>query len=96
MMGKYAALIATELNIDTQSAANTLKLLAEGATIPFISRYRKEATGSLDEEQVGYIQERSEKLKELDKRRGAILASIDEQGKLSEELRIKLESATTG
>jgi len=95
MMGKYAALIATELNIDTQSAANTLKLLAEGATIPFISRYRKEATGSLDEEQVGYIQERSEKLKELDKRRGAILASIDEQGKLSEELRIKLESATT-
>ncbi len=95
MMGKYAELIATELNIDTQSAANTLKLLAEGATIPFISRYRKEATGSLDEEQVGYIQERSEKLKELDKRRGSILASIDEQGKLSEELRSKLESAPT-
>jgi protein Tex len=72
---------------------NLLKLFEEGATIPFIARYRKEATGGLDEVQIAAVKERFEKLKELDNRREAILKSIEEQGKLTDELKAKINSA---
>ena len=74
---------------------NTLNLLETGATIPFISRYRKEATGSLDEVQIGNIKDLYAKWLELDKRRAAILDSIAEQGKLTPELRKQIEEAET-
>jgi uncharacterized protein len=70
-------------------------LLEEGATVPFISRYRKEATGTLDEVQVAAIRDRLEQLKELDKRREAILKSIEEQGKLTSELKKSIDQAET-
>ncbi|MGF1586032.1 MAG: Tex family protein [Bacteroidales bacterium] len=72
---------------------NTLKLLEEGATIPFISRYRKELTGSLDEVRIAEIKQQSTRLVELDKRRQAIIKSIDEQGKLTAGLRDLIDSA---
>jgi len=74
---------------------NTAKLLAEGATIPFISRYRKEATGELDEVQVESIRDRLTKLQEIDNRRLAILNEIEKQGKLTDELKTRLENANT-
>ena len=74
---------------------NTLNLLETGATIPFISRYRKEVTGSLDEVQIGNIKDLYAKWLELDKRRAAILDSIAEQGKLTPELRKQIEEAET-
>ena len=74
---------------------NTLNLLETGATIPFISRYRKEVTGSLDEVQIGDIKDLYAKWLELDKRRAAILDSIAEQGKLTPELRKQIEEAET-
>ncbi|MCB2219988.1 MAG: RNA-binding transcriptional accessory protein [Bacteroidetes bacterium] len=85
-MDKYYQKIAAELNIKQHQVENTVELLNEGATVPFIARYRKEATGSLDEIAIAAIRDRMEKLKDLDKRREAILNSIDEQGKLSDEL----------
>lgn len=69
---------------------NTLKLLIGGATIPFISRYRKEATGELDEVRIGEIQSRYEKLCELSKRKETILSTISEQGKLTEALKQRI------
>jgi len=86
-MNNYFELIAGELNIRPAQVETTIKLLNDGATIPFISRYRKEATGSLDEVVVADIRDRFEQLKELDKRRESIIASIDEQGKLTDELK---------
>jgi uncharacterized protein len=74
--------------------ANTLKLFSEGATIPFISRYRKEATGSLDETVLMDIQKTHTQLVELDKRRDAILKSIEEQGKLTDDLKRQIEGAS--
>jgi uncharacterized protein len=91
----YEGKISSELNITTQQVKATVQLLEGGATVPFISRYRKEATGSLDEVQVAAIRDRLEQLKELDKRREAILKSIEEQGKLSPELRKAIEAAET-
>ena len=82
--------ISQTLNLSEQAVANTLKLLAEGATIPFISRYRKEATGGLDEVQIAAIDTAHKKLVELDKRKETILATIEEQGKLSDELRSRI------
>ena len=79
--------ISQSLNLSLQAVSNTLKLLAEGATIPFISRYRKEATGGLDEVQIAAIDTACKKLQELDKRKETVLATIDEQGKLTDELR---------
>ncbi len=84
-------MIAREMNLAEKHVSNTIKLLEEGATIPFISRYRKEMTGSMDEEQVGTVKDRLNKLKELDKRKEAILKSIDEQDKLTPELKKKIE-----
>lgn len=91
----YEGKISYELNISAQQVKATAQLLEEGATVPFISRYRKEATGSLDEVQVAAIRDRLEQLKELDKRREAILKSIEEQGKLSPELKKAIEAAET-
>jgi uncharacterized protein len=91
----YALRIAKELNLTEEQVQNTLNLLETGATIPFISRYRKEATGSLDEVQIGNIKDLYAKWLELDKRRAAILDSIAEQGKLTPELREKIEQAET-
>ena len=89
----YALRIAQALNLSEEQVRNTLDLLETGATIPFISRYRKEATGSLDEVQIGNIKDLYAKWLDLDKRRSAILDSISEQGKLTPELREKIEQA---
>jgi uncharacterized protein len=91
----YALRIAQALNLAEEQVRNTLDLLETGATIPFISRYRKEATGSLDEVQIGNIKDLYAKWLELDKRRAAILDSISEQGKLTPELREIIEQAET-
>lgn len=91
-MQLFAKLIATETNISERQVANTIALLDEGATIPFISRYRKEMTGSLDEVAVGTIKERYEKLQEIQKRRETILNTIEEQGQLTEELKSRIEN----
>lgn len=83
-------LIAGQNNIPLKGVRGVANLLDEGATIPFISRYRKEMTGGLDEEQVGVVRQQYEKLLELVKRRETILATIEEQGKLTDELRRRI------
>lgn len=83
----YASLLSKELNLDYQHVRNTLTLLLEGATIPFIARYRKEKTGTMDEEMIALLHKRMQQLQALDKRREAVLASIEEQGKLTAELK---------
>ncbi|PIB35928.1 RNA-binding transcriptional accessory protein [Reichenbachiella sp. 5M10] len=95
MSQQHTAIIASELNLTPSKIAAVVALLDEGATVPFISRYRKEMTGSMDEVQVGAVKERIQKLRDLDKRREAILKSIDEQGKLTPELKKKIEGADT-
>ena len=86
--------IADELKIRATQVAAVEKLFAEGSTIPFIARYRKEAHGNLDEVQIGKIQERLAYFRELDERKESILKSIDEQGKLTDELKEKILSCT--
>lgn len=95
MSQKHISLIATEHNVPVSGVAAVVALLDEGATVPFISRYRKEQTGSLDEVAVAYIKDRISKLRDLDKRREAILKSIDEQGKMTDQLKKKIEGALT-
>ncbi|MDD3961783.1 MAG: Tex family protein [Bacteroidales bacterium] len=87
--------IALEMQLQAQQVKNTLLLLDEGATIPFISRYRKEMTGSLDEVQVMQIRDHVARLRDLNKRREAIIASLEEQGMLTESLRQKIAEAET-
>jgi protein Tex len=87
--------IAAELNLAARQVSRTAELLKEGATVPFISRYRKELTGSLDEVQVSQIRDRMAQLEELDKRREAILSSIREQEKLTPELEKAINQAKT-
>lgn len=87
----FPRLIAQELSLPQSGITNTLSLLDEGATIPFISRYRKEMTGSLDEVQVGLIKERYEKLQEIEKRKDTIINTIREQGMLTDDLERKIE-----
>ena len=87
----FNKMIATALNIAGHQVNNTLSLLTGGATIPFISRYRKEATGGLDEVQIGEIKDRYEKLCETSKRKETILKTIEEQGKLTSELKSRIE-----
>jgi protein Tex len=87
--------IADELKIDAKQVKATVELLDEGATVPFISRYRKEVTGSLDEVQVITIKNEIERLRQLEQRREAILKSIEGQGKLTEELADKIKAAQT-
>lgn len=94
-MSNYAASIANQLNVNQRQVEKTIELLEQGATVPFIARYRKEATGGLNEVQIAAIRDLLLKLKELDKRREAVLASIEEQGKLTPELRKAIEAAAT-
>lgn len=83
-------IIADELNIKPIQVRNTVEMLDEGNTVPFIARYRKEKTGSLDENQIRDIEERSKYLRTLEQRKQTILNSIEEQGKLTDELRKKI------
>src|SRR5690606_18801403 len=84
-----------ELNISQKQVSDTVELLAEGATVPFMSRYRKEVTGSPDDVQVTEIRDRVHQLRELDKPKEAILKSIREQEKLTPELEKKINAAET-
>jgi protein Tex len=94
-MEKYIKQIAEAININSKQVAKTLELLKEGATVPFISRYRKEVTGALDEVEITSIRDLQEKLLELDKRREAIIKAIDEQEKLTAELEKQINQATS-
>ena len=85
--------IAKLLNVPLKGMAAVIELLDEGATVPFIARYRKEVTGNLDEVQIRDIQEKLEYFRELEDRRETVLASIQEQGKLTPELKAKIEAA---
>jgi uncharacterized protein len=87
--------IAEELAVRETQVAAAVRLLDEGSTVPFIARYRKEVTGSLDDAQLRTLEERLRYLRELDDRRAAVLASIDEQGKLTDELTVALNAADT-
>ncbi|MBB3102655.1 Tex family protein [Azomonas macrocytogenes] len=87
--------IADELGVRPQQVAAAVALLDEGSTVPFIARYRKEVTGSLDDTQLRHLEERLRYLRELDDRRGSILASIEEQGKLTPELTREINLADT-
>ncbi|KHO63968.1 Tex family protein [Pseudomonas flexibilis] len=87
--------IAEELAVRPQQVAAAVALLDEGSTVPFIARYRKEVTGSLDDTQLRHLEERLRYLRELEERRGAILASIEEQGKLTAELKREILQADT-
>lgn len=84
--------IARELGLAAQGVDNTIALLDEGCTIPFISRYRKERTGNMDEVQIAHIAEMLAKLKELAKRKETILKSIEDQGKLTDELKKRIDA----
>ncbi len=88
----HKQIIAQRLSIAERQVAAVMQLLSEGATIPFIARYRKEATGELDEVEIADIQQLMRRLEELEKRRASILASIEEQGKLTAELRARIEA----
>ncbi|HEX2076094.1 MAG TPA: Tex family protein [Longimicrobium sp.] len=91
----YAQKIAAELGLRPSQVSAALELLLAGNTIPFVARYRKEATGELDEVQLRDLRDRHEYLAELDERRAAILKSIDEQGKLTPELKAAIDRAET-
>ena len=94
-MKSVNARLAEELAVEEVQVAAAVRLLDEGATVPFIARYRKEATGSLDDGQLRTLEERLQYLRELDERRTAVLASIEEQGKLTDELTAALMAADT-
>ena len=94
-MTSIAVTIANELNIRESQVEQALKLLAEGNTVPFISRYRKEATGGLDDGQLRHIEERNIYLVELAERKTAVLESIEEQGKLTDDLKREILAADT-
>jgi len=91
MSDHFIKRISAELQLPANGVRNTLQLLSEDASIPFISRYRKERTGGLDEVQIGAISDLNDKLTELDKRKNAILSSIEEQEKLTPELKKRIE-----
>lgn len=93
MNEKYIKLIAEKLGIREIQVKNTAFLFSQGATVPFISRYRKEQTGLLNEVQVAQIKDEIKKYEELDKRRASIIESIESQGKMTDELREKLDGA---
>ncbi|MDD4923054.1 MAG: Tex-like N-terminal domain-containing protein, partial [Bacteroidales bacterium] len=91
MSENFIKRVAAELQLPTNGVRNTLQLISEDATIPFISRYRKERTGGLDEVQIANISDLYDKLTELDKRKKSILSSIEEQEKLTPELKKRIE-----
>ncbi len=92
---KIVSRIAGELNVGMHQVGAAVALLDEGATVPFIARYRKEATGNLDDTQLRTLEDRLLYLRELEERRTAILTSIEEQGKLTDALRASIEAAET-
>src|SRR5829696_8215993 len=89
------ARVAAELRLGQRQVAAALALFGEGNTLPFIARYRKEATGGLDEVQLRDVRDRAEYLRELEERRAAILESVEEQGKLDDALRARIGGAET-
>lgn len=91
-MNIFKSIISRELNLTERAVENTLQLLDEGATIPFISRYRKERTGGLDEVKVAEIADQYERLKEIAKRKETVKKTIDEQGKLTDELSRRIDN----
>ena len=90
-----AATIAQELGVEIAKVEATIKLLDEGNTVPFIARYRKEATGGLDDAQLRHIEERHTYLVELEERKQAVIEVIEEQGKLTDELKRAILDADT-
>lgn len=94
-MNKIDQLIAKELGVNVAQVQATVKLLDEGATVPFIARYRKEITGALDDTQLRNLNERLHYLRELEDRKLVILKSIEEQGKLSAELQLAINNASS-
>lgn len=90
-MNQFTKIIAASLSLSEKAVENTLQLLEEGCTIPFISRYRKEKTGNLDEVKIEQIAQANDKLKELAKRKETVLKTIDEQGKMTDALRLRIE-----
>ncbi|MDY4010387.1 MAG: Tex family protein [Fusobacterium gastrosuis] len=92
-MEKIFNLVSKGLNIPIERVKNTIQLLDDGATVPFISRYRKEVTGNLDEVQIGNILEKVNYLRNLEKRKEEVIRLIEEQGKLTDELKINIEKA---
>ncbi|WP_185218542.1 Tex family protein [Sphingobacterium mizutaii] len=95
MSTSHEIIVSKELSISEKQVHTTINLLDEGATVPFIARYRKELTGSLDEVQITAIRDRMQQLRDLDKRKEAVLMSIADQGKLTPELEIQVKSAET-
>ena len=95
MKSEYIETISGILKLKKWQVENTVKLLEEGATVPFISRYRKEATGELDEVEIARIQEDLARLVEIDSRRETILKEIEKQGKLTGELKKQIDDGTT-
>ena len=93
-MDNIVATLAEEFRLKKQQVENTLKLIEEGNTIPFIARYRKEVTGNLSDEILRDLNERLTYLKNLEARKEEIIRLIDEQGKLTDELKQKIEEAT--
>lgn len=91
MIKTFSRLIATELHLNEHAVENTLKLLDEGCTIPFISRYRKERTGGLDEVQITTISDRAERLREIAKRKETVIKTIAEQGKMIPGLQQRID-----
>ena len=87
----FAKLIAQSLNLSIEAVGNTLSLLEEGCTIPFISRYRKERTGALDEVQIAAISDENERLKEIQKRKETVIKTITDQEKMTPELQKRIE-----
>jgi len=89
-VNKHIELISKELTLNSRQVSNTIKLLNDGATVPFISRYRKEQTGNLDEVQITNIRDLSSKYVELDKRKETVINTIEEQGKLTDDLKKRI------
>jgi uncharacterized protein len=95
LMSEFAQSIAVKLNIRTAQAEAVLSLLEEGATIPFIARYRKDKTGGLDEVQIQQVQDEAKLLKEFTERKTFIEKTIVEQGKMTDSLQQKINAAIT-
>lgn len=94
-MASHSQIIAQELSVRDNQVSATIDLLDEGATVPFIARYRKERTGSLEDFTITQVRDRLQQLRDLDKRRESILQSIEEQGKLTDELKKRINQAGT-
>lgn len=95
MNDEFVQRIATELNLSRQHVAAVIELLSEGATVPFIARYRKEVSGTMDEVQIAAVRDRHKQLQDLHDRREVVLKSIEEQGLLSPELKKRVNQALT-